>query len=340
MKTKAQLATQFAWIFILVAGAIILIFFISIVFKQKAISQTKLSAEVLTQLETILTGSGLSSGTSNIIDTPEIHMELICDESGFSQYVVNNIDGPENFPQPIFASDTIKGKQLLTWALEFSTPFKITNFLYLSDPNIKYVFINPNPEITRAFPDEFTSEITSAIDYIETSGFHKIRLVFSTQDPTTLQLPKQLQDKDLDVSAVRLASGTATFYKRSDKSLVTEGSFPYLDQPKIDMPSLFGAIFSQDLTSYECNMKKAFRKMSLVAAIYADREANLKRNFQQRPTVYCVPEYYTGSIASLAEDSIQCSSDIRSCIGTIEEDISEIERNQNSLVRHSCPLIY
>ena len=84
MKSKnqkiAQISIQFSWIFILIAGAIILLFFTSIIYKQKDISEQKLSASVLNQLETILTSSGLSSGTINAIDTPQLELGFLCDE--------------------------------------------------------------------------------------------------------------------------------------------------------------------------------------------------------------------------------------------------------------------
>jgi len=334
---KSQISTQFAWIFILIAGAIILIFFVSIVYKQKAVSETKLSATVLTQLETILTGAGLSPGTVNIIDTPEIELNLICDETGYSTYFVNKVSGPDNPPQVIFAPDIIKGKKLITWALGFNAPFRVTNFLYLSSPDIKYVLINPSSEVTRSLPEEFTIEITSSISDINTRGFEKIRLVFFDLDPAQIQIPLQLQPKNTDVSAVRISQGTATFYKISaDRSrFEQEGTLPC-----VDMPSLYGAIFAQDFTFYECSMKKAFKRLNLVAKIYAARENALLDYFTNNPNIQDCRLYYYNKTSDVVSHSEQCNQNIRNCISSLIFDIGELENNQINLLRKSCPLIY
>ena len=57
---KGQIQVTFNWIYITIAGAVILLFFFGIVVKQKAASEEKLSIEVVRILESILTGAGVS----------------------------------------------------------------------------------------------------------------------------------------------------------------------------------------------------------------------------------------------------------------------------------------
>ncbi|MBR9691283.1 hypothetical protein GOV06_00695 [Candidatus Woesearchaeota archaeon] len=333
-KTKAQFSIQFAWIFILIAGAIILIFFISLVYKQKEISEIKLSATVLSQIETILTGAGLSPGTVNLIDMPETQMNFICDAEGFSEFSIKGTSLTKATPvQVVFAPDTVQGKRLITWALSWDTPFKVTNFLYLSDLNTKYILINPNYEVEKDFPEEFEPSIKSSLDGIQTKGLNKIRIVYFNSQPD--MLPEQMQSRNLDVSAIQVTPGTVSFYKRTKdrQGFELEGSIPY-----IDMPSLYGAIFSQDLTFYECNMKKAFKHLNHVSEIYAARESSIEDYFLTHPTVQDCHIYYHNKIQDLVSDSANCSQDIRLCISSI--DVGAIKDNQETLIRKSCPLIY
>jgi len=345
---KAQISTQFAWIFILIAGAIILIFFLSLVYKQKDISETKLSATVLTYLDSILSGATLSSGTSQPIDTSfDLEMNFICDEDGFSRYeIADSSLGKDTPAEIIFAPDTIKGRRIIAWSLDFNAPFKVTNFLYLSDQDIKYVFVNPAgtfaSDIIKRMPKDFTSETIISPAGVTNKGFHKIRLIFFQEDPATIQLPPHLQDKDLDISAVKISPTMVTFYRRTEnrENFRQEGSLSY-----ISYPSAFGAIFSQDYTFYECNMKKAMKKLSLIAKIHAEKQNSMKLYFESNPTPQeCNRLYHTDTddaLPGLIIQAEQCSITPKNCINNIRDfNIREILDEQDALIRNSCPLLY
>ena len=339
MKTKSQISIQFSWIFILIAGAIILLFFASLVYKQQTLSEQKLSASVLNQLETILTGSGLSPGTINAIDTPELELNFICDQDGYSEYSIKGTALTKEIPYDlIFAPELIKGKKLITWALEFDAPFKVTNFLYLSAPDIKYVLVRPDSdfarEVVRGLPEnEIIIQEVITLGEVITDGYRAVKLIFFEDDPAIFQIP---WSDEIDTSAIQLTTGTISFYKRNSFDLEQEGTpIAYLD-----MPSLYGAFFSKDLEFYECNMKKAFRKLSLVAEIYADRENNLKSHFQANPSILGCELYYQNKILNLLSDSTQCNQNLRTCISNIISDVSDIMSNQEVLIRKTCPLLY
>ena len=69
---KTQLAMPFHWIFIIIAGALILLFFVSIIYKQKAVAEEKLSITLISAVEEILAGSGVGEEeTQNVIDIPK-----------------------------------------------------------------------------------------------------------------------------------------------------------------------------------------------------------------------------------------------------------------------------
>ena len=74
---KGQLTLSFNWIFVMVAGAVILLFFVGLIVKQKDSSEQKLNFDVVNILESILVGSTVSEQTINTIDTSGISsMEL------------------------------------------------------------------------------------------------------------------------------------------------------------------------------------------------------------------------------------------------------------------------
>ncbi len=133
---KAQAAeTQFNWIFILIVGAVILGFFVFIVIKQKGASEAKFAGKVSQQLDTILVGAKVSSGAFQEIPTPEVTIEFGCDDyfiGPASQRLGNRI---------VFAPAIVEGRSIQTWTLDWNVPFKVTSFLYITAPTIRYYVI-------------------------------------------------------------------------------------------------------------------------------------------------------------------------------------------------------
>jgi len=332
---KSQISTQFAWIFILIAGAIILIFFITVIYKQKTVSETKISAEILSQLKIIFTGSGLTAGTLNIIQTPETEIDFVCNEETYSDYSISNTGLTEETPlQVIFAPDKIKGNEIMTWALSWDVPFKVTNFLYVTNSRVKYILVNPYNKIKEKIPAELPFEIVENqqdINSLDFEGVDKVKLVFF--DGEMITIPSNLESKE-DVSAVRITPEDIYFYKKDDDIFVEQSPVPYLQN---NLPSIFGAIFSEDSTFYRCNMRKAFKRLSIVSKIYAGKETELKNYFNQ----HTCNVYYDDYIEEMFAPASDCSQDINpQDISKLDQKINKINREQDLLIENSCPLIY
>ena len=69
---------QFNWIFVLVAGTAILLFFTVVVVKQKNVSEMSTKATVLKSIEAIIIGASVGTDTTNIIDIPDSDIEVNC----------------------------------------------------------------------------------------------------------------------------------------------------------------------------------------------------------------------------------------------------------------------
>ena len=154
-KKKGVIEVQFNWIFTLIVGALILALFSSIIIKQKSSSENTISATLLTNLETILVGAKISTGTINVIDMPKTNIEFSC-----NQYSQGNAQ-KQIRDKVIFSPNLLKGKQLITWALEWKVPFKITNFLYVTSPEVRYILIGTDSTfkiINSTIPNEINKE--------------------------------------------------------------------------------------------------------------------------------------------------------------------------------------
>ncbi|MBI2136592.1 hypothetical protein HYU06_05980 [Candidatus Woesearchaeota archaeon] len=301
LSKKADVEIQINWIFILIVGGIILIFFIGLITKQKTVSTTKLNINIRESLDTIFTSSQVASGTANLINTPELEVDFDCDN-----YYVGEFDSGINKPlgktRIIFVPDRLEGKQLITWSLEWNMPYKIVDFLYIIPKEMRYVFIF-NTDDEKSFAEEIASlmpkdvkpEVISVneISNLEYTNNYKTRLVSFVNQPLSAQLNPSFEKKDLSYVSIvpdsnSKESGKVVFavysknpannaydfsYARNTQDAST---FPYIDyNPEFvtekRYPTLLGAIITDSIDIYECMLKKALKRHSYITSIYNGR---------------------------------------------------------------------
>jgi len=272
---KGAIEIQFNWIFVIIAGAIILLFFIGIINKQKQVSDLQISAIISGDLDAIFTGAKISTGTVNIIDIPRGVVEFECNKyrvGGVSKDIVDKI---------VFTPDLIKGNKMITWALRWDVPYKATNFLFLTSPQVRYVIINESSfakDMLDMLPDEeFNKDGKRTTDEIKDLNNYRVRFVFFDQEPVDSMLAKLDGMKDSHVTAINvikdinsLEKGTIKFYQKNDDVWEFSGDSVYLKKE-----SVIGAIYSSDVLMYNCSMQKAFKKLNLVNHIYKERSIKL-----------------------------------------------------------------
>ncbi|MBU0461982.1 MAG: hypothetical protein KJ574_05330, partial [Nanoarchaeota archaeon] len=136
---------QFNWIFILIVGAIIIAFFTLIVIKQKSASEVKVSSVLTKQLNTIFVGARVSSGTVQEIPTPNFAVRFTCNDyyiGAVSQRLGNRV---------LFAPENLEGNMIITWTLDWSVPYKVTTFLYVTNPKTRYLLVRVSGVDEQAF---------------------------------------------------------------------------------------------------------------------------------------------------------------------------------------------
>ena len=137
MKKRGAIEVQFNWVFVLIVGAMILLFFTTAIMRQKDISEAKIAATILTDLETITTGAKVSRSTFQIINVPDTKIKFSCDDC-LCKFSIGDNSKPFR-DKVIFAPEYIKGRQVLAWTQEFSMPFRVSNLLYLTSPQLRYI---------------------------------------------------------------------------------------------------------------------------------------------------------------------------------------------------------
>jgi hypothetical protein len=349
---KAQLSIPIHWIYVLVAGGIILLFFIGIVVKQQSVAEKDLSITVINKFEGIFTGAAASDQARNIVDIPELDISFTCDDTGYSEYRVGKDGVGRSIPyQPLFGPSNVRTSQLITWTLQFNMPFNAINFVMVGTPSIDYILIHNNQaevsEIEDTFPSEFNlRSFTQEQFNREEPKAQFVKLIF-LQDLTSLP-PHFTGLDDENVHAVKIGAGrtTATFYKKDGSQLKVDkqGNAAAIVRNTLGInPSLYAAFFSDDTITYQCNVAKALQRVQYLADIYKERTTILydKLLRQQERANGCdlllinIAELFT----DLKEDAKKCADNPFAC-GTFSETAKKISEKNTVMQNNNCPLLY
>ena len=174
MKKRGQVETPINWVFVLIAGAIILLFFSIVIYRIQGTAQKQSEASLITNINSILSGIGLSSSTSVLIeDLPSRNAFFSC--QGY------NLEGAAGiYDQRLtFAPNSLNIQRLVLWTNAFNMPFFISNFLYVSSPDIRYIFVyddssasqNIRNRIGKLIPESISQEFITNAALAKESGF-------------------------------------------------------------------------------------------------------------------------------------------------------------------------
>jgi len=336
MEKRGAVEIQFNWVFVLIAGALILVFFVSIVNVQRRAADRNLAFDILSKMDLIMSGALTVSKAGQIFDMPRAQIDFECNRItlyGVSRQFQDKV---------VFSPNVLKGRRLIVQSLDFNVPFKVSNFLYLTTSDVRYIFVGDD-DFTRNlfenFPQNATKEIVSSneISNLQDKNNYKIRFVFvsPTNDIENIVLPQFIKNmKDDAVSAVKIDKERVKFYKKKNNGFVStpEDEFSYLHTDTNAM--IYGAIFSENSEIFKCAVDKAFKRLKYVALVYAEKEEKLKDEVSQIGRSDCLPYRAAdemNGLANYAQDKAITG------IEGLMETLSNL--NKGSLER-SCPSVY
>jgi len=344
---KAQEESQLNWIFILIAGAVILGFFIFLVMKQRTASEAKLSGKLSQQLNTILVGAKVSSGTVQEIPTPELSIRFTCNDyyiGPASQRLGNRI---------VFAPTYVEGEKIVTWTLDWNVPFKVTSFLYMTSPLVRYVLVGDTDaakELWQSLPTKINkgAAAVSFADFqsgkVKDEGDKYVRFIFVVDRPSaSYSMPSGFDKVQVTGLIVDTNLRQVQFLVRAgdgSDTLVTSGpSYQYLEDE-----AMYGAIFTDDNNEYACLMKRAYTRLNMVARVY----------YEKLNLIAPLPAYEGSSCEGFYKDNqnlkqLIAATDIAasaayplstSSYGSIGDVKVSLKEQNTRLQLQSCSLIY
>jgi len=299
---KAQVEVTFNWIYIAIAGAVILLFFAGIIVKQKIASEQTLDRDVMRIMENIFTAAQISENTKTVIDMGGLRDYVFyfnCEE-GVSKYGLEGRSMPvEDQANPIFAPNKIQSSLLITWSVPYKLPFKVIDFLFITSSNTKYFLWGKTPlsqDFSRAISnvsseskikvDFNTAEIQDLSEINPGKNFQMRLIDFEGKLKTGDKLPTAVEEKIAYLPPGRVTA--VSFHGAGASTSITyfvyENGWKEQNKKPLNVISLGGesdaalyaAIFSGDDSIYQCNMRKAFQRLSYLNEIYGGPELATK----------------------------------------------------------------
>ena len=340
---RAQVSEQFNWLFAIVAGSIILIFFLFVIGQLKATSDIKLSTKVLQNFDAILAGSSVAPNSLNIIDSSKLlAFDISCDSDGYSDLRIlksraKSLDLSQKF---IYSPFVAEGSRLYLYVVPITNPFNIGNALLLTGDNVIFVeYLTQNSDLQldeffKLLPDNISKMRSVAFDK-NLKSFDKI-VIISKEDPVdfdnreAINGVKNLLKKDVTWIKVKFADKDvqhASVYTKSEKAR------KFSDAVELNVPSNDFALFltfSKNPEFYKCNLRKINIKVKTISRIFLKKVQLLSSNVDSND---CKLDY------AEAEDILNKIISSRDIFG-ISDQIEYLKEINHNLLLKSCPLIY
>lgn len=346
--SKKAFTMQFHWIFILIAGAIILAFFFSLVQKQRVLSEEKLSITLATDIEAVFSGAIESKGTAQPLPVPKTGIAFSCSEACECNFWIGN-KATSFRDKIIFAPDLVTGQDAVAWAQDFKLPFRIVNFLYFTNPNIKYYFVyNPSNsdslrlynQINKSIPPGLNLAVLTSVNQVRSvpyEGFQETKFVFldvAVGENDLAAMDRDFRKEIVSAVAFDYDNKIVSFFDKAAKEL----DFTKKGSVFLDDTTLFAAVFAADKQLYECGLMAAFARASHVAQVVYERASLIQANItQSRPEC----SYDLQPLQNIINNVKKLSAGLD--VPTVTSLVGakgDLERENKDIIRLSCPEIY
>ena len=343
---RAAIQVQFTWIFALIAGAVILLFFFKLIGSVTETSEDTLCSEVARDLDAIFVGAGTSIGTTNNLSLPGLDMTFDC--TGYSLPECSSPYGGTI----VFSPARLEGSAVVSHAAGLDIPYRVAPLLYLSSPDYRYIFIGDAAAVrglAAAMPKPLLTETLglSAAQSLTDMNSPAVRVVVS-QGPAAFTLDlgelNSLSEEVVSVVGIQQTNAdlpvTVTFFRRDESSptpytYVLEKSFQMASQSLV-----LGAVLSGDATLFECTLAKALERSLYVTEEVLSRTMELKQSNKLSPSCQALSQY-KNAVIELTTIHNELSAYIESgSPGTLSARGKTLSGYNDALRLYSCPTLY
>lgn len=341
---KKGVAMQLHWIFILIAGGIILAFFFSIASKQKVLSDEKLSLSLVHSVDMIFEMAESSESTSQIISLPKKGVFFLCSKDCDCYLQTGN--ARKSFGSNIiFADSVVDSAQAVVWSLPWKVPFRAANILYVANPETRRIIVyDESPfadsllqSLKNVLPENIFFEIMSSADYgsIGFDGSDLTKVIFVGNTATSAFIADSLKDEN--VNLISINPKNIAFYNVDKLTALPKEIIGY----PADITWILAAFFSSDYDMFICGMKSAFKRLNVIANVFHKRSSILA-NETSREGMNCW--YPVDEINDIVDKTSNMDSktagDLHDLVNDVKIFKGRMLNKNNQLIQQSCPELF
>jgi hypothetical protein len=265
IKKRGFMEISFAWLFAIIAGAVILVLAIFAATKIINIGQYSTGAQTQNQIAVLLNPLETSFQTGEVTSigiTQNTRIYNQCDATSgifgnqiisISQQSLGKWSTPTNGAafqnKYIFSGNVVEGQQFYLFSKPFDFPFKISDVIYMTSSLTSYCFVNPPPSIQ----DELTK-----------LNEQNLQLTNDTTACPGGSLKVCFNGGTCDVN-VNYVKGTLSKSSSNNSTVLFYGD-----------ALMYGAIFSNK-TVYECQLKRLMERESQLSSLYISKANTISK---------------------------------------------------------------
>ncbi|MBI4438775.1 hypothetical protein HY640_02495 [Candidatus Woesearchaeota archaeon] len=340
MSKKAMIGEQVNWVYVMIAGTLILLFFIALIYKQKEAAEAAIEEEAIKNIELI---TAQPARSTQLLKMPKLELDKTC-SSGET-----TIKAGDSYPtrpsDPVFGPSTIRSNEVMATTDEWNIPFKTTNLVYLTANDTRYIVLKalsdaPSERLAKQIIDSLpvqanknTRPITASDTIINTNS-RRIVIIGAGTDPRPAIVNWMREKPAKDITVIKVTretgkeSGKITYYEKNAASEFEQGQATVY----IEHPMMMAAIYSDSLEELNCATQKAYQRLGPVSTVYSERVRQIKNSPEL--TQSCKDKYGEADnwLAQLARLNSQGDNMV-----AVMESLSLKNRE---LLLNSCPTIY
>jgi hypothetical protein len=276
---KKGIDVQLTWIFVLITGAVIFMFFMTVVSKQKELAEDKASLAVKNRMSSLFSLAGASSSAYNTFESGGAEVTFTCDQPEDASFRVGKRGASESLPGIVFSQSTLRGKDISTWSLDWLLPYRGETFLMVTNHRTKYIFYKAGddtfiPWIVEDFPKDLDPTVITADgdSRLGSSGYDAYVIVQKQGSELADFRGFTRASENVYVLTISPAGANKNYGSiKFEKAHHNEENTGYYYRKEM----LYGAIFAPEFSYYKCMMQRAFTRAKTVTNLQALRTASL-----------------------------------------------------------------
>ncbi len=351
---KSQISLATNWIFVMVAGSLIILILVGAAFKQRSTYQYHISKTmadtIMYSLTTVLNSENTFNQLKNL---PKFDFQTVCYNDYLGIFIS---DYEENLNFVFFAPPLGEGTIALTWSLAWKPAYPITNFVYFLTTQNKIAIINTTNKLLQNICKDLSNYFHSMANVKCYNNIDDVEKDLKNELISTLTLVKDKDDYISWDDLFNAAKKSKKVVKKENIFLLSladdkehgsvnvtyyeSGSQIEKELNYVSLPHLIGLIVSGNPELYLCVSRKASRIASMIDSILYKRTKSLAdHSFDE-----CKGLFY--AIATKIKDLMNLENEFKyitdkSNMTAYVNDYNIIQNiNDNQLTLSSCELVY